>query len=27
MLPYATLQAAQQGDFNRRNSNLTGGPP
>ena len=26
-LPYATLQAAQQGDQNRRNSNLTGGPP
>lgn len=26
-LPYATLQAAQQGDHNRRNSNLTGGPP
>ena len=26
-LPYATLQAAQQGDNNRRNSNLTGGPP
>ena len=26
-LPYATLQAAQQGDLNRRNSNLTGGPP
>jgi len=27
MLPYAALQAAQQGDPNRRNSNLTGGPP
>lgn len=26
-LPYATHQAAQQGDHNRRNSNLTGGPP
>ena len=26
-LPYATLLAAQQGDHNRRNSNLTGGPP
>lgn len=26
-LPYATLRAAQQGDLNRRNSNLTGGPP
>ena len=26
-LPYATLQAAQQGDNNCRNSNLTGGPP
>lgn len=26
-LPYATLQATQQGDHNRRNPNLTGGPP
>ena len=26
-LPYATLRAVQQGDLNRRNSNLAGGPP
>ena len=26
-LPYATLQAAQHSDHNRRNSNLTGRPP
>ena len=26
-LPYATLQAVQKGDQNRRNSNLSGGPP
>jgi transposase InsO family protein len=26
-LPYATLRSANHGDRNRRNSNLTGGPP
>ena len=25
-LPYASLRSAQQGDHNRRNSNLSGGP-